>query len=114
MLLLASMLLLCAYALRYSHLRIAVRHPMLWGVLLFAVAHLLVNSSLADLLLFGSFAVWAAFDLLSCFRRDQRNPVVYPQPRWSATGLNLLLGVIVWLVFARWLHLWLIGVAPMG
>jgi uncharacterized membrane protein len=114
LLMLASMLLLCAYAIRHSHLRIAVRHPMLWGVLLFAVSHLLVNSSLPDVLLFGSFGVWAILDLRTCYKRDSRDQVVYPQAAWSATLINLVLGVVIWLVFARWLHLWLIGVAPMG
>ncbi|MBF7731095.1 NnrU family protein [Pseudomonas sp. N040] len=114
LLMLASMLLLSAYAIKHSHIRLLVRHPMLWGVLLFALAHLLVNSSPADLLLFASFGLWAAFDLASCYRRDRLNQVVYPQPKWSATVINLVAGIILWVVFARVLHLWLIGVSPLG
>lgn len=35
------------------------RHPFLWGVLLWAVGHLIVNGDLASVVLFGTFAVLA-------------------------------------------------------
>lgn len=41
------------------------RHPMLWGVVLWSLAHLLANGDLASLLLFGSFGVFALFDMAS-------------------------------------------------
>src|SRR5690606_1989595 len=41
------------------------RHPTLWATLLWAVAHLLSNGNLADVLLFGGFLVWAIADFAS-------------------------------------------------
>ncbi len=35
------------------------RHPMLWGVVVWAVAHLLVNGDLASVVLFGGLGLWA-------------------------------------------------------
>jgi uncharacterized membrane protein len=37
------------------------RHPFLWGVALWALAHLVVNGDLASLILFGSLALVALF-----------------------------------------------------
>ena len=42
-----------------SRLREKMRHPMLTGVLVWMVAHLLVNGDLASLVLFGGLGLWA-------------------------------------------------------
>lgn len=39
--------------------RSKIRHPMLWGGVLWAVAHLLVNGDLASVVLFGGIGLWA-------------------------------------------------------
>ncbi len=36
-----------------------MRHPMLWGTVIWAASHLLVNGDLASLVLFGGIGVWA-------------------------------------------------------
>lgn len=41
------------------------RHPMLWGVVAWATAHLLANGDQASLLLFGSFLVYSLLDMVS-------------------------------------------------
>jgi len=46
-----------------SPLRAKMRHPMLTGVLIWAVAHLLVNGDLYSVILFGSMAVWALVEI---------------------------------------------------
>lgn len=52
-----------------GHIRIASKHPMLIAVKLWASAHLLVNGTPADVLLFGSFLVWAIIDRIAIKRR---------------------------------------------
>lgn len=52
-----------------TNLKRVLRHPFLWGVTLWAAAHLLVNGDLASLLLFASFAIFAVFDMWSSNRR---------------------------------------------
>lgn len=59
----AFILLVAAYI--PGNIRRITRHPMLAGVLLWAVAHLIANGDLASLLLFGTFAVYAVVDMLS-------------------------------------------------
>jgi uncharacterized membrane protein len=47
-------------------------HPMLWGVALWALLHLLTNGDLAGLLLFGSFGLYAAYAMRSQTLRGAR------------------------------------------
>jgi uncharacterized membrane protein len=49
------------------------RHPFLWGVALWALAHLIVNGDLASLILFGSLLVLALGGTLSIDAKRRRN-----------------------------------------
>jgi len=40
-----------------------IRHPMLLGMVIFAIAHLLVNGDLASLILFGGLGLWAVIEM---------------------------------------------------
>lgn len=58
------------------------RHPMLWGVTLWAVVHLLVKGDLASMLVFIGLALFALFDMVSANRRgaalsQTRTPYYY-------------------------------------
>ena len=52
-----------------TNIKRVTRHPMLWGVTLWAGLHLLSNGDLASLILFGSFGAFALFDMWSANRR---------------------------------------------
>jgi uncharacterized membrane protein len=107
--LVAFVLLLAPYLGR-NHFRAWFGHPMVLGVKAWALAHLLTNGSVHDVVLFGSFLAWgvAAFVLLR--RRDRALGSVPIQPNGSATLLALAAGAVAWFVFARWLHPMWIGV----
>ncbi len=63
----AFCLLVAAYV--PNNFRRVVRHPMLSGVLIWALAHLLANGDLASILLFGCFAAYSVIDIISVNRR---------------------------------------------
>jgi uncharacterized membrane protein len=46
-----------------------LRHPMLVGVKIWALAHLLANGDAGGVLLFGSFLAWAVYDRIAVKRR---------------------------------------------
>lgn len=100
-------LLLAAYL--PGRIKTAVKHPMLVAIKLWAVAHLLVNGTLADVLLFGTFLVWAILDRISLKRRTQR-----PVPGIASGQANDLIAVVgglaLYAAFVFGLHRWLIGV----
>jgi len=93
-----------------GRIRAFARHPMLVATLLWAGAHLLVNGRLADLLLFGSFLVWAALDLLSMRWRAPRAVPGAPPSRYN-DAIALAAGLTLYVLFLVKLHVLLIGVA---
>jgi len=111
--LVAFVLLVAAYV-PGNQIKARLHHPMVLGVMAWALAHLLANNTLADLVLFGSFLAWAALDLRAARKRDRTQGTVYPAGRASRTAIAVVVGVVAWAAFAFWLHRVLIGVSPMG
>ena len=111
--LLAFVLLAAAYV-PGNAIKAAVGHPMVAGVKLWAFVHLLVNGTVAGVLLFGSFLAWAVFDYVASRRRDRREGVVRARGSVSRTVITVVIGVAAWAAFAFWGHAALIGVAPLG
>ena len=91
----------------------AAKHPQLVAVKLWAVAHLLVNGTLADVVLFGSFLAWAVVDRISLKRRTPR-PVPGLPPSGTNDVIAGVLGLALYGVTVFWAHRALIGVAPFG
>jgi uncharacterized membrane protein len=112
LLMLVSFVLLVAAYLAGNHIKAKLHHPMTLAVKVWAFAHLLANNTLADLLLFGSFLVWSIAVFAAARRRDRAAGVTYPVGTASRTLLAVVIGVVAWIVFALWLHGWLIGVRP--
>ena len=92
----------------------AVKHPMLTAVKLWAVAHLLANGTLVDVILFGAFLAWAVLDRIAVKRRSL--PRVVPgAPRSAANDVIVLVGgLAIYVALVLWVHLWLIGVSPLA
>lgn len=111
--LVSFVLLVAAYVPR-NRIRLMIGHPMLAGVKAWAVAHLLANGRLADLVLFGTVLAWAVLDFRAARRRDRLAGVIRARGSLSADALVLVLGFVTWAAFAFWLHAALIGVSPFG
>lgn len=111
--LLAFLLLAAAYVPRNA-LKARLHHPMVLGVLLWALAHLLSNGNLADLLLFGSFLLWAVLSFRAARQRDRTQGTVYAPGTAVGTGVAVAVGAAAWAGFALWAHALLIGVSPLG
>jgi len=93
-----------------NNIRRFVRHPQLTGVVIWAVAHLLVNGMARDVILFGGLAVWAAFSMLLSNRRDGAWRRPQPVALWKdALVLSLGAGLSALLFFV---HGSLFGVSP--
>jgi uncharacterized membrane protein len=110
---LPAFVLLAAAYVPGSRLKAQIGHPMLLGTLLWAVAHLLANARVADLLLFGSFALWSALAFYAARRRDMRDQVIR-EGRSGRDAMSALGGLVAWTGFVFWLHPLLIGVRPFG
>jgi uncharacterized membrane protein len=108
-----TFILLASSAPNNNAIRLKLKHPMILGVKVWALAHLLANGSLIDLILFGSFLIWAVLDFRSARNRpnsSNETPII----SLKATLIVIFFGGAVWVAFIFGLHQWLIGVAPLA
>ena len=113
----AALLMLPAFVLALAsvlpgRIRDRAGHPLLLATMLWAVAHLLTNGGLADLLLFGTFLAWAIIVRLSLERRPARPIRVLP----SSPVNDVIVvggGLALYVAFVLWLHARWFGVSPL-
>ncbi len=95
-----------------SRIRGWLRHPMITGIKIWALAHLLANGDLGGMILFGSFLAWAVVDRISLKKRGDLGAP--PSAGFTrADVIAVAVGTIAYgaMMFA---HRWLIGVAVIG
>jgi uncharacterized membrane protein len=115
---LSALLMLFAFVLLVgayvpgNRIKAAVKHPMILGVKIWAAAHLLANGTLADLLLFGGFLVWAVASFRAARARDRLQASSAMKVTLAGTVAAIVVGAVLWAVFALVLHAWLFGVHP--
>jgi len=88
-----------------GRVRAWLRHPMLWSVVIWMVAHLLVNGDLASLVLFGSLGIWALLEMVLINRSEgvwQR-----PEPGPIAGDIRLAVVTLVLFGIIAGIHIWL-------
>lgn len=91
-----------------------LKHPMILGAKAWALAHLLSNGRLGDVVLFGAFLAWAILDFRAARLRDKRDGTTYPAKGIVRDVVAVVVGLAAWAVFAMSLHGTLIGVRPFG
>ena len=91
-----------------AHIRRAVHHPMLIGLLLWSGVHLLANGDLTGTILFGSFLVYSVVDLVSAVGRGAVKTFV---PHWKFDAMALGGGVLI-AYLTMHVHAGLFGTAP--
>jgi len=106
------------------------RHPIMWGLMLWAGTHVLALGELKALIFFSSFIVLAGIGTVAMDRRKRANP---DWPRFAAATSHVpfvaiaqgrnrldlaeigwkrpLIGLVVFFFFL-WIHPWLFGVRP--
>lgn len=92
-----------------GRIKTVIKHPMLLATQLWAVAHLFSRGSLADVILFGSFLVWAVVDRLSITSRNPRSVPGAPYSKFNDI-IACVVGLGLFLVFVFWLHEILFGI----
>ncbi len=96
-----------------GRIRARTQHPLLLSAMLWSVAHLLTNGSVADLLLFGTFLVWALAVRRSLAQRPARRMIALP-----ASAINDVIavagGLALYVAFVLRLHVRWIGVPALA
>ena len=91
-----------------------LKHPMLAGVKLWAVAHMLANGDLGSIILFGSFLAWAVFDRISLKRRADPGAPPIPVGGVGNDLIAVAVGVVAYLALGFAFHPVVIGVPVFG
>lgn len=108
-----AMVLLVATYVPGNQIKARLRHPMTLSVKVWALAHLLSNGNLADVLLFGSFLVWSVLVFRAARQRDRMSLHSAPEGTLLGSLITVALGTGVWVAFVMGgLHVWLVGVLP--
>ena len=87
-----------------NHIKRAIGHPMLAGVVVWSIGHLLATGMLHDVVLFGAFLVWGVADFAVSRRRDRIAGTRKPDATWIGDAVTVALGVGAWALFAFSLH----------
>lgn len=97
-----------------GRIKTAFKHPTLVAVKTWAVAHLLANGGLHDVVLFGAFLAWAVVDRISYRYRAPRAPREFPPSPWN-DAITIVGGLALYAIFLRGGHAWLTGMpVPWG
>jgi uncharacterized membrane protein len=108
----ATILFVAAY-LR-GRIYAAVKHPMITGVKVWALAHLIANGDLGSIILFGSLLAWAVYDRISLKRRSDAGGPPIPVGGPKNDLIAIAVGIVAYLALAFAFHPVVIGVPVFG
>ncbi len=113
---LTMLLVLCGFifmaaAYGKSYLRFWLQNPFSVGVCLWSIGHLIVNGKTAVVLIYVSFLVIAALDIVNNMARGNR-PIFEPEAKFDA--IAVLAGLSIYLMMLFVFHPYVLGVKISG
>jgi uncharacterized membrane protein len=109
LILMSFILMVAAYM--PNNIKRYVPHPMLTGVIIWGIAHILVNGDIVSLILFGSFVAYSVVAMKLANRRDQdKSSEQDAQGSIPVVKDAIVVGIAMlgWLLIL-WLHKFLFG-----
>jgi uncharacterized membrane protein len=91
-----------------------LKHPLLVGVKLWAVAHLLANGDLGSIMLFGSLLAWAVYDRITLKHRNDPGAPPIPIRGYGNDAVAFTIGTLLYLALGLWFHPYVIGAPAFG
>lgn len=92
-----AFILIAASHVPANHIKALIGHPMVAGVMAWAVAHLLANGAVHAVVLFGAFFIWSLVDFVVSRARATARPACATRPARHAA------------MPSRWLAAWRSG-----
>jgi uncharacterized membrane protein len=88
-----------------------VRNPFSIGIALWAFGHLLANGEVYSVVIFGTMLAVALLDILANEMRGKRPTFA---PHWTQDLRSVVVGVVLFLVFALGFHPYVLGIPVVG
>jgi uncharacterized membrane protein len=96
-----------------GHIRKMTKHPMLLGMILWALIHLVNNGDRASLYLFGAFGLYSLYALIANIRSPSRSKKPdYPDPSIKQDIKAFVVGLVLYVLMLLLFHEFMFGVAP--
>jgi uncharacterized membrane protein len=108
----ASIAVVAAYV--PGNIKRALKHPMLVGVKLWAVAHLCANGDLGGIILFGAVLAWAVYDRITLKHRSDPGSPPIKTGGFGNDIIAIILGTILYAVLGLLFHPLVIGLPAFG
>lgn len=108
----ASIAVVAAYI--PGHIKRVLKHPMLVGVKLWAVAHLCANGDLGGIILFGGVLAWAVYDRISLKHRTDPGSLPIPMGGTRNDIIAIIIGTVLYAVLGLVFHPLVIGLPAFG
>ena len=87
-----------------------LKHPMLVGTKLWALAHLISNGDLGSIILFGAILGWAVFDRITLKRRTDPGGPPIPVGGMRQDVIAVVGGTVIYLALGFLFHPYVVGV----
>jgi uncharacterized membrane protein len=97
-----------------GRIKTALKHPMLVGVKLWALAHLIANGDLGSIILFGAILGWAVVDRISLKRRTDPGTPPIPVGGVQKDIIAVVVGTLLYLALGFLFHPYVVGVPAFG
>jgi uncharacterized membrane protein len=97
-----------------GNIKRALKHPMLVGVKIWAVAHLCANGDLGGIILFGSVLLWAGYDRMTLKRRSDAGAPPIPVGGVTNDIVAIVVGTLIYLALGFVFHPLVIGLPAFG
>jgi len=97
-----------------GRIKIMLKHPMLVGTKLWAVAHLISNGDLGSIILFGAILGWAVFDRITLKRRTDPGAPPIPVGGVRQDVMAVVIGTVIYLALGFLFHPYVVGVPAFG
>ena len=108
----ASIAVVAAYI--PGNIKRVLKHPMLVGVKLWAVAHLCANGDLGGIILFGGVLAWAVYDRISLKHRSDPGSLPIPMGGTRNDIIAIIIGTVLYAVLGLVFHPLVIGLPAFG
>jgi uncharacterized membrane protein len=103
----ASIAVVAAYS--PGNIKRVLKHPMLVGVKLWALAHLCANGDLGGMILFGAVLAWAGYDRITLKQRSDPGAPPIPVGGVRNDIIAVVVGTILYLALGLVFHPYVIG-----
>jgi uncharacterized membrane protein len=87
-----------------------LKHPMLVGIKLWAIGHLISNGDLGSIILFTSLLVWAGYDRASLKWRSDPGAPDFGLGGRDCDTIAVIVGTLLYVAIGLWFHPYVIGV----